>query len=185
MSQAKDQPDHWREFQFAPMVIPFEGGQQRLHLLKPLQLGITPDRRVSVKDWGIEMDCARLPELPREVARRFLFLLTAAEQEALTVEEQADVVRIADYVDCRQWCVDRSPPRYQEGMLLSNKESCVVEWHDSSRETLDWKTARALDELNAGERFAAHVKLGKNDKTIRIERVSLLGRPDPASADAV
>ena len=74
--------------------------------------------------------------------------------------------------------VDRSPPRYQEGVLQSNKEKCIVVWHDGTREHLPQIASCALDDINAGERFSAHVKLGKNDETIGIDRVSLLG---PAS----
>ena len=176
--KAKEQPDFLSEFQFVQALIPLEGGQQSLRLLKPLKLKFSPERRFTVIDWGIELDCLRLPDLPREVARRFLFLLSAAENEQLTEKDQADWVRISDYIDFRQFSVDRSPPRYQEGVLHSNQEKYIVVWPDGTQETLPQKAARALSDINVGERFAAHVKLGKNDKTIGVERVSLLG---PAS----
>jgi hypothetical protein len=176
--KAKDEPDFLSEFQFAQTMIPLEGGQQSLRLLKPLRLKISPDLRFTVGDWGIEMDCLQLPELPRELGRRFLFLLSAAENEQLTEQDQADWLRISDYIDFRQFSMDRSPPRYQEGVLYSSSVKCLVVWHDGTREALPEKAARALGDINVGERFAAHVKLGKNDETIGIERVSLLG---PAS----
>src|SRR5438034_945342 len=71
--KAKDAPDFLSEFQFAQTLIPLEGGQQSLRLLKPLQLKVSPDLCFTVIDWGIEMDCGKLADLPREVARRFLF----------------------------------------------------------------------------------------------------------------
>jgi hypothetical protein len=176
--KADEEPKHLAEFQFAQTVIPLEGGQQCLRLLKPLQLQINQELEFEVRDWGIKMDCLELPELPREAARRFLFLLSAAENEQLTEKDQADWVRISDYIDFRQFSVDRSPPRYQEGVLSSNKEKFIVEWHDGTHETLPQKAALALGDINVGERFSAHVKLGKDDATMALERVSLLG---PAS----
>lgn len=172
---AEKEPENLTEFQFAHTVIPLEGGQQCLRLLKPLQLQITPALEFEVRDWGIKMDCLKLPDLPREVARRFLFLLSAAENERLTEKDQADWVRISDYIDFRQFSVDRSPPRYQEGLLTSKKEKVIVEWHDGKREILPWKARRALADVDVGERFSAYVKLGKDDVTIGIERVTLLG----------
>jgi hypothetical protein len=172
--KADKQPPHLTEFEFKQTIIPLEGGQQCLRLLKSLHLNIDEKFEFEVQDWGIKMDCLKLPDLPRELARRFLFLLSAAENEQLTEQDQADWVKISDYIDFRQFSIDRSPPRYQEGVLQSNKEKFIVVWHDGTREALSQKAARALGDLNAGERFSAHVKLGKNDETIGLERVSLL-----------
>jgi hypothetical protein len=181
--KAKDQPSFLSEFQFTQTMIPLEGGQQSLRLLKPLRLKINPELRFTVSDWGIEMDCLQLPELPRELGRRFLFLLNAAENEQLTEQDQADWLRISDYIDFCQFSMDRSPPRYQEGVLHRNNVKCLVIWHDGTREALSEKASRALGDINVGERFAAHVKLGRNDETIAIERVSLLGRASEFSKE--
>ena len=172
---AKEQPKHLGEFQLTQTIIPLEGGQHCLRLLKPLLLKVSQDLRCEVQDWGIEVDYLEVPQLPRAVARRFLFLLSAAENEQLTEKDQADLVKISEYVDFRQFSADRSPPRYQEGVVRSNQEKVIVEWHDGTKESLPWSAARALEEVNIGERFAAHVKLGMGDQTIAIERVSLLG----------
>lgn len=174
-AKSKEEPKHFGEFQLTQTMIPLEGGQHCLRLLKPLTLKVQQNLRCEVQDWGINVDYSEVPHLPREIARRFLFLLSAAENEQLTDREQADLVQISEYIDFRQFSVDRSPPRYQEGVVRSNKEKTIVEWHDGTRESLPRKAARALDEVNVGERFAAHVKLGKDDKTISIERVALLG----------
>jgi hypothetical protein len=61
-----------------------------------------------------------------------------------------------------------------EGKLISNAENVIVLWHDGSREQIDHNVAKTLSEVNVGEQFSAFVKLGKDDKSRAIERVSLL-----------
>jgi hypothetical protein len=131
--------------------------------------------RFTVEDWGIEMDYFNLPQLPREAARRFMRLLNDAENELLNECDRVAWLRISDYVDFQQFSIERSAPRYMEGTLRSNASVVIVEWHDGGRETLDWDVAQALSEVNLGERFSAFVKLDRNDKTMAMERVSLLG----------
>ena len=167
-----------QSFTLDQRVIPLEGGRQLLMLQKPLELRIDPATvRFTVADWGIEMDCLQLAELPRELARRFLILLRAAEDERLTEQEQADWLRVCDYVDFQRFSIDRSTPRYMEGTLRTRASTVIVDWHDGSHETLDSAAARILSEVNPGERFSAFVKLGKGDKTLALERVSLLAHP--------
>ena len=161
---------------FEQKIIPLEGGRQLLRLRKPLLLKINPETlKFTVNDWGIEMDCLQLGNLPREVARQFLKFLHEAENENLSEVDQAYWLRISDYVDFQQFSIERSAPRYMEGIRQGKGDLVIVEWHDGTRETLDRSAAQALTEINPGERFSAFVKLGKNDKTISIERVSLLG----------
>lgn len=133
--------------------------------------------RFSVKDWGIEMDCLQLAQLPRELARKFLRLLSAAESENLTEAEQAEFITISDYIDFQEFSITRSAPRYMEGTLQARSNTVIVEWHDGSREVLNWEVSRALSEIDPGERFSAFVKLGKDDKALALERVSLLRCP--------
>lgn len=150
-----------------------------LKLQKPLDLRINRETfRFKVTDWGIEVDCLELSKLPREIARRFLFLMTAAENERLSEQDQADWLRISDYVDFQHFTIERSAPRYMEGILITKASIVIVEWHDGSRERLNRDAARALSEVNPGERFSAFVKLGKDDQSLAIERVSLLGASD-------
>ncbi len=166
-------------FTFEQKVIPLEGGRQLLKLQKPLELRIDREAlRFKVTDWGIEMDCLQLSKLPREIARRFLFLLAAADNERLSEQDQADWLRISDYVDFQQFTIERSAPRYMEGVLITKASVTIVEWHDGSRERLNTDAARALSEVNPRERFSAFVKLGKDDQSLAIERVSLLGASD-------
>ncbi len=173
----KHQPvaEAFTTFVFEQRAFPLEGGRAALRLLKPLQLKVNIDSaKFTVGDWGIEMDIADLPKLPRAVTRLFIRLLHAADNEALTEEEQARWLKITDYVDFQQFTIDRSPPRYMEGRLRTQGEARMVEWHDGQTERLESGVARALSDVEPGERFGAFVKLGKNDRTIDIERVSLL-----------
>lgn len=167
------------DFVFDQKIIPVEGGKHSLKLLKPLVLRINHSTlRFTVNDWGIEMDCGSLGQLPREIARRILQLLSEAENERLSESDQAYLLRISDYVDFKEFSIDRSAPRYLEGKLVSNAENVIVQWHDGSREKLDRNVASALSEVNLGERFSAFVKLGKSDTVQAIERVSLLPEPE-------
>ncbi len=172
-------PAELADYRFEQMAFPLEGGRQFLRLRKPLTLVIDRETlRFTVKDWGIAMDCLHLAQLPREVVRRFLRLLSAAENEALTETDEADWLRISDYVDFQQFSIERSAPHYLEGTLRSVAGVVIVEWHDGSRETLDRDVARGLSEVNPGERFSAFVRLGKGNKALAIERVSLLSSPN-------
>lgn len=172
-------PDALSSFTFEQKIIPLEGGNQTLRLRKPLELLIDPaSLHFTVKDWGIEMDCLKLGELPRQVARKFMRLLNAAENERLTEHEQAEWLAISDYLDFQQFSIDRAAPRYMEGVLRTRGELVIVDWHDGSTDRLVRRTARALSDLNPGERFSAFVKLGRDDQPLAIERVSLLGEPE-------
>jgi hypothetical protein len=167
--------ENFLDFVFDQTTIPLEGGNHNFKLLKPLVLRINHSTlRFTVTDWGIEMDCGSLGQLPREIARRFLQLLSGAENESLSEADQAHLLRIADYVDFQQFSINRSAPRYMEGKLISNAENVIVLWHDGSREQIDHNVAKTLSEVNVGEQFSAFVKLGKDDKSRAIERVSLL-----------
>lgn len=171
-------------FTFDQMAFSLDGGQQFLHLRKPLLLKINKSKlSFEVTDWGIEMDCLRLAELPHALTRRFLKLLSAAENESLSEREQAEWLAISDYLDFKQFSIDRSSPRYMEGVLRSRTEVIIVEWHDGSRETLDWNVGKALSDVEPGERFSARVKLGKDDHALNIRNVSLLKSPEDSLQD--
>lgn len=166
------------QFEFEQKLITLEGGHSQIRLRKPLLLQIDPNTlKFAVKDWGIQMECVQLDKLPRELARKFLRLWSAADSENLTEAEQADFVRIADYVDFQEFSISRSTPHYMEGTLHHRGNTVLVEWHDGSREVLDWAVSRALNEVDPGERFSAFVKLGKENNSLAIERVSLLRSP--------
>ena len=159
-------------FQFEQTVFPFEGGQQILKLTKPLELKMNSEGTLfTVKDWGIELDA--LWDIPREVVRKFLYLFSKAEKNCLSEQEQAEWLAVSDYLDFKQYTIDRSPPRYMEGTLCSQSNKVIVEWHDGKRETLKTEVAKSLDMIDPGEHFSAFVKLGANDTAMQIERVSM------------
>src|ERR1035437_2315013 len=90
--KSKAEPKNIGKFQLTLSLIPLEGGQHCLRLLKPLTLKVNQNLRCELQDWGIEVDYLEVAaNLPREVARRFLFLLSAAENEQLTEKDQADL----------------------------------------------------------------------------------------------
>ena len=162
-------------FELEQLYVQLEGGKQNLRLLKPLKLKLDSETmKVQVQDWRVQIDYANLGQLPREIARQFMKLMSKAEGETLSASEQADWLRIVDHVDFQQFCVDRSAPRYMEGKLTNRGSTVVVEWHDGTRETLDRNASRALSEVDAGERFAAFVKVGTKNRTLAMERVSLV-----------
>jgi hypothetical protein len=159
-------------------LIPLEGGNQMLRLRKPIVLRINPQTlRFAVVDWDIELDCAMLSHAPREMARHFLRLWNSAESESLGEQDQARWLRITEYVDFQQFSIDRSLPHYAQGTLRSDTDLFVVEWDTGEREKLSRTVARALSEVNIGERFSAFVKLGKENKTLSMERVCPLENP--------
>lgn len=174
-------PETFTYFAFEQSVFPLEGGRVALRLRKPLMLHVdTNTLRFTVCDWGIEMDITELPQLPRAVTRLFLRLLHAADNEALTEAEQARWLKITDYIDFKQFTIDRSPPRYMEGKLRTRGEVTVVEWHDGETERLGAQVARGLSDVDPGERFGAFVKLGKDDGAVDISRVTLLPEVEPS-----
>src|ERR1700733_8320608 len=91
--------EHFQSFKFEQTIIALEGGNYSLRLVKPLNLLMSPDAiSFRVVDWGIELETVALPDLPREIARRFLKLLNKAEMDVQTEPEQVDWMRILDYV---------------------------------------------------------------------------------------
>lgn len=167
--------DAFEKFTFEQTAVPIEGGNLTLFLTKNLILKMDfHTMRYTVLDWGIEMDCASLPQLPREISRRFLQLFNSAENDSLSENDQAAWLQVLDYVDFKQFSIDRSAPRYMEGVLLHKDDFTYVEWHDGSKQKIQTRIANALSDVNLNEHFSAFVKLGKNDEILAIERVSLL-----------
>lgn len=164
-----------REAIFESYYIPLEGGQQTVKLLTPLKLQMDYGKMTfKVVDWGIELNFSKLGELPREVARRFLKLLNAAENDQLTEQDQSYFLLISKYIDFQQFSIQRNVAVYAEGKLASNAEITVVIWSNGNREKLDRPVAQALSEVDLGERFSAMVKFGKDNKAVKIESVALL-----------
>jgi len=168
--------EHWHEFIFDHNRLPLEGGRINLHLQSPIKLRLdTISFIFEVVDWGIKVDVSQVAELPALLARRFLELFSASENDALTTESRTAYIRISDYINFSQFSVDRAPARYIEGEVISSgKTEIIVEWHDGKRERLRDNIARPLSELIKGDRFSAWVKLNSENHVTNIERISLL-----------
>lgn len=161
-------------FQFAQQIFAMDDGQTLLRLHKPLKLIV--DRQTAefdVEGWGIHMQCADVAELPRRIARRFLSFLSKSDAGLLNSREKSEWLDILDQVDTTQFNIDRAAPRYVEG-TLKRKSPTVVEWHDGANEQINPALAAVFFPLDPGDRFSAFVKLGKNNNTLKIERVSLI-----------
>jgi hypothetical protein len=168
--------EHWHEFIFDHNRLPIEGGRICLHLRLPIKLRLdTTSFTFEAVDWGIKIDAAQVADLPAMLARRFLELFSASENDALTVESRAAYIRISDYINFSQFSVDRSPARYIEGeVITSGQTEIIVEWHDGEKERLRGNITRSLSELIKGDRFSAWVKLNSENHVTHIERISLL-----------
>lgn len=167
--------DVCREAVFENYYIPIEGGEHTIRLLAPLKLRMNFEKmNFTVVDWGIELGFSQLGELPREIARRFLKLVSAAENEQLSEQDQAYFLQISKYIDSQQYSIQRTIAVYAEGVLTSNAQVTIVNWNTGHREKLDRKVSLALSEVNLGERFSALVKFGRDNKAVKIENVALL-----------
>lgn len=67
-------------------------------------------------------------------------------------------------------------PHYLEGTLISRRlgQPAMIEWADGSRTSLHARVALPLTPLEAGDDFAAYVKLGNDNEVVSIESVSML-----------
>lgn len=95
--EKRGQLTEFHAFEFEQAYFPLENGRMNLRLRKPLKLLIDLESlRFAVEGWDVKMDCAQLPQLPREVARKFLQYLRGAETETLSEQEQATCARMLD-----------------------------------------------------------------------------------------
>lgn len=167
-------PEARQTYRFPQKLIPLDGGTTLLRLREALQLEVDRKRmEFSVEGWGIRMPCAQVEDLPRQIARRFLTLFSKADTETMSSVEKLEWLRILDLVDYTQFAIDRAAPHYTEG-TLRGKTPIVIEWHDGTVEQLPGNLAAAFFPLDAGDRFSAFVKSGKDNRTLHVERVCLL-----------
>jgi hypothetical protein len=161
-------------YTFPQKLFPIDGGKTLLRLRSaPL---LTVDKAAlefEIEGWDLRMKCADVYDVPRQIARRFLYLFGRSEQRLLSDEERSAWIQILDRVDSNQFSYDRSPPRYNEGILLQ-RDPIVIEWSDGKNEKLDAGVGAALMPLDPGDTFSAYVKLGRDNRSLEIERVMLI-----------
>jgi hypothetical protein len=174
VAQADPSPKRAQCFTFPQQIIPLDEGRTLLRLRQPPTLKVnTHTMEFEAEDWGITMPCDKVEDLPRRIARRFLTLFSKADQESMEPQEKLEWLKLLDKVDYAQFSIDRSAPQYLEGTLVG-KTPPRVEWHDGATEVLSLSLASSLFPLDPGDNFSAFVKVGRDNRTLSIERVSLI-----------
>jgi hypothetical protein len=161
-------------YTFPQTLFPIDGGKTLLRLRSAPVLSVDSGTlEFEIEGWGVRMSCADVHDVPRQIARRFLYLFGKSEQRLLSEQERLGWIEVLDRVDANQFSFDRSAPRYNEGVLLQ-RNPIVVEWSDGKNEKLDAKIGGALMPLDPGDTFSAYVKLGRDNKSLEIDRVMLI-----------
>lgn len=174
VAKAEPKPSKAHIFRFPQQIIPLDGGHILLRLREAPIVTVDPrTMEFDVQDWGIHMRCDQVEDLPRQIARRFLTLFSKADRDQLGLSEQIEWLKILDKVDYTQFSVDRSAPHHVEGTLIG-KNPLRVEWHDGTNEQLSPSVASMFFPLDPGDTFSAYVKMGKENRTIGIERINIL-----------
>jgi len=177
---AKKEPAKGRfsTFQFDQKIFAWEGGRFKLRLKENPILILNPaNLTVEMKDWGLELNMGSAPELPRYIVRRFLFLWSQAQNNALSETDAQSWEKILGLVDMQDFAVQQSEPRYIEGQLLAIRDVLRVQWHDGTFCYIPREFTSRFDLLNEGEFFSAFVKFGRNDEPIAIDRVLPVAAP--------
>jgi hypothetical protein len=174
VATAKKEPgkDRFTTYRFDQTIFPWEGGKFRLRLRESPTLILNPETvKVSVKDWGIELNIADAPRLPKYIVRRFLGLWSKAQEGSLKDNDAEAWAKIVDNVDMQDFAIQRSVPRYVEGELIAVRDLYRVRWHDGVTTFIPRELAYAFDHLVEGECFSAYVKFGPLGNPLSIERV--------------
>lgn len=174
VARAEPAPVKSRSFRFPQRIIPLDGGRTLLRLRENPTLTVNSrTMEFDVQDWGIHMRCDQVEDLPRQIARRFLTLFGKADRDEMGPSERLEWLKLLDQVDYTQFSIDRSVPHHVEGTLLK-KNPLTVEWNDGATEQLPASVASVFFPLDPGDNFSAFVKMGKENRTINVERVSIL-----------
>lgn len=174
VAKADPSPKKVQRFTLPQQIIPLDEGRTLLRLRKAPTLKVnTRTMEFEAEEWGITMPCDKVEDLPRQIARRFLTLFSKADQDSMEPQERVEWLKLLDNVDFAQFSIDRSAPQYLEGTLVG-KNPPRVEWHDGATEILPLSLASSLFPLDPGDNFSAFVKVGRDNRTLSIERVSLI-----------
>jgi hypothetical protein len=165
-----------KTFAFRKTVLQVEPGRLQLKLTEAPMIAVNPSNlECEVVGWGISMPAQEAENIPRALTRRFVELFSKAGTGRLEEHEQQCWVNVLDQVDFQAFCIDRAAPHYVEGLIVAQQPNfTLVKWHDGKREKLEQHVARSLSFLNPGDEFGASVKLGRDNKAMRIENVMIL-----------
>jgi hypothetical protein len=165
-----------RAFALQKSVLQLEPGRLQLKLTAPPLIAVNPNTlECEVLGWDVYMSASEAENIPRAMTRRFLELFSKADIGRLEEHEQQCWVNILDQIDYQAFCIDRAAPHYMEGLVVTRQPNfTLVEWHDGTREKLEPHVARSLAFLECGDEFGAFVKLGRDNKALQIENITIL-----------
>lgn len=163
-------------FAFRKTVLQMEPGRLQLKLTAPPMIAVNATTlECEVVGWDVFIHAREAENIPRAMTRRFLDLFSKADTGRLDEREQQCWVNILDQIDFQAFCIDRAAPHYMEGVIVTRQPNFTrVEWHDGTRENLEPRVARSLAFLESGDEFGAFVKLGRDNKAMHIENVTIL-----------
>jgi hypothetical protein len=153
----------------------FVVGGQQLILDEYPQIAIYPGRfEFEIVGWNLRLPYGKQDEIGREMMRKFLSLHGKADRLALNEHEEAEWADLVKRVDYRRFSIDRSPPRYVEGVLVERDDTmCKIRWHDGTTERVTGITVAALQLLEPGERFRGLARFGENNVLRDIANLAL------------
>ncbi len=140
------------------------GGQQ-LILEKYPQIAVYPGQfEFEIVGWNIRLPYGKQDQIGREMIRKFILLHGKAERLDMNEHEEAEWRDIAKQVDYRRFSIDRSPPKYVEGLLVERSDtSCKIEWHDGAIDRISGALLDPLRIVNVGENFTGLARFGENN----------------------
>jgi hypothetical protein len=165
-----------RTFALRKSVLQLEPGRLQLKLIAPPMIAVNPSTlECEVVGWNVFIPASEAENIPWAMTRRFLELFSKADTGRLDESEQQCWVNILDHIDYQAFCIDRAAPHYMEGIIVTRQPNFTrVEWHDGTRENLEPRVARSLAFLEPDDEFGAFVKLGRDNKAMLIENVTIL-----------
>jgi len=169
---------------FPQAVMPLGEGDKTIRLWsQPTMRYDSARATVELQPWNIRLRMEEAGNIPREIARTFLTLWTKAERQTLSDPEKSRWAEILEQVDFQQFCVEHAPTRYVQGLLKTRTSAATtVLWQDGTEENVTGAPRTALDLVNEGEAFSAHVRFDRRARTAEIANIAILG--DPVSLQA-
>ncbi|HTB62598.1 MAG TPA: hypothetical protein VK737_03330 [Opitutales bacterium] len=154
--------------------LPMDGSGLVLALKHKLELDINfISGNTTVKRWNVTTRTIDAWDLPRLLARKFLQLQSKAANSSLSAEEMSQYNTILEEVDWNQYAIDCARPHYVEGTVVQ-KSPLRIRWADDTSQDLPWTMAKEFFLLESGDKFSAHVKLGRDNTVLAVRHVNLI-----------
>lgn len=164
---------------FPQTVMPLGDGDKTLRFWSQPRMRYDSARAiVELQPWNIRVRMEDAGQIPREIVRTFLRLWTKAERQTLSEQEAPRWAEMLEQVDFQQFCIEHAPARYMQGILKAKTDNITtVLWQDGTEENVSGAPRAALDLVNEGEAFSAHVRLDRRAHAAEIANVAILGDP--------